>query len=301
MGNRRVLSSIDLEVPVASRERAELALDFSRFADIDLRAAEAVVRRKLHGISLYHLQQAVEKASKGFGILVGAFELDLTKLAKEIGHAPLSLLFARSSAVMLSALDAMNGVIQLSSPDTPGLLRGNVKRLLNEVRPSLETLRKRLEYEAQVELERLDGQALRIATLNLDRNVSQVNDAIEGLESNAFDKTILKLLLWQSRAALEGTAKWKNYADYVYNVVGAASRLYPLNMLTTWHQSSTRYPGFDRLGNSYSKLYEPTRPLLRMMPTLIKHSRRFCNNVERASTLAGRIGTNVPNESLLGR
>jgi HEPN domain-containing protein len=129
------LSDVSFELPIASREAAELALEFSHFANMDLRAAETVFRQKLPGVSLYHLQQAVEKASKGFGVLVGASELDLTKLAKEIGHTPLSMLFARSSAVLLSAVETMSNVVQLGSSVGAGVVVGasavrSVERLI---------------------------------------------------------------------------------------------------------------------------------------------------------------------------
>lgn len=74
-------------------EENEFANILLRLAEDDLRASRLLYKDKLYAFSVFHVQQAVEKATKALGILSG--HLKAVDSQNEIGHKP-SKIFAES-------------------------------------------------------------------------------------------------------------------------------------------------------------------------------------------------------------
>ena len=88
--------------PIPTATVAELALEFGSVALSDVRSARILYSRGYYSQSIFLLQQSVEKASKGFGLLMGAVQPDVKQLYS-IGHAPLRVL--RSSSEFQERID----------------------------------------------------------------------------------------------------------------------------------------------------------------------------------------------------
>lgn len=67
-------------------ESAKLAFEFAIVARQDARAAKLLYRNRLYGLSAFHVQQAVEKATKAIALLMGFVEPTPDNLVIGVGH-----------------------------------------------------------------------------------------------------------------------------------------------------------------------------------------------------------------------
>lgn len=273
---------------IAKAEVGEFALSFVKFGFADLESANVLHGRKLHAMSLYHLQQSVEKATKGFGLLVGAFRPDINELAgRRIRHRPLGMLLRRSSSFMLPLMRETNDIVWLQ-PGVPKFVKNSNQRLLLAYDPQFTLFKNQLVLESQQSLTKMDSESMRRATLSLDPSVPQVETAMGQLRKNILDRRWVKLALHNARFAVyQGR---KHHVDYVYNIFFAASRIYRLNMLTMWHESATRYPTKDVTKDvtNDSFIYDSKKPLIREIPLLLSQTRKLCDNVASAASISIR-------------
>ena len=259
-------------------------MSFAKFGSADLESATILHEHKLHALSLYHLQQSVEKATKGFGLLVGAFRPDINELAgRKIRHRPLGVLLKQSSSFMLPLMHETNDIVWLQ-PGVPKFLKNSSQRLILAYDPHFTLFKNELVLESQQSLTRMDSEIMRRATLLLDPSVSQVQTAISQLRKNILDSRWVKLALYNARSAVYRGRK--HYIDYVYNIFFAASRIYPLNMLTMWHESATRYPTMDLTNDSF--IYDSKKPLIKEIPLLLSQTKKLCDNVASAASISIR-------------
>lgn len=81
--------------PFPSKETAGLALSFAQLSKNDLDASKLLFQKGLFALAIFHLQQAVEKAAKAVGLMVGLVK-SKDNLTKEVGHRTLLGLFIQA-------------------------------------------------------------------------------------------------------------------------------------------------------------------------------------------------------------
>ena len=81
--------------PTPSAEVLELSREFAKVSAEDLQVATSSYSNKRYAQSIYNLQQSVEKAAKGFGLLQGVVKPE--ELLREVGHKSLYAILLHST------------------------------------------------------------------------------------------------------------------------------------------------------------------------------------------------------------
>jgi hypothetical protein len=265
----------------------ELALSFGKLALNDAQAADALYNAKLYGLSMYHIQQSVEKSAKGFGLLTTALKPDDLKIVSHNSLLAVLLYLKSNAPKLISTLDDLSpvfGVIEKFGLINKGEVKifienaqkqvnaGVYDKLINEIKKS----------KKNVEMWK--------ATLNLDLNNEIVSSALKGLQTkNHTHDLIIKLIdllsrIFRNKLSKKDIIKLKITSILFFNT---ASLLLSLSSLTTWHEEETRYPPTsdqDAYWNPFD--YDKKKKLVHFQNTLIDKSKTLSNSIVDASTQA---------------
>ncbi len=263
------------------RQSVEVALAFAEIANKDLRASKVLFLNKLYPQAVFELEQSVEKAVKGVGLLMNLIKPTREGLTHEAGHATaLAILLGRRErlAHLMKHLGTLAG--------SEGLREGRDLLLKLGVPPGIPD---------SSEME---------AKLKDETNAKEEGDYISRLKSSDLWKitleanparppntAILKMLdnaesRWASMDRLQRKFNQKlaprmsdpEVLDYILNVYGKAyPEVAPLTLVTMWHERETRYPPLG--GSDYwdPGRYTASSGLVRLYPRLVKHTRRLCD------------------------
>ena len=207
------------------QKRRGIILDYLGRAKEDVRAARLLRRRGLLSLSIYHLQQAVEKATKAYALDFGVVEP--RELRTKIGHtSPLAFLEILKDRWVVGYAVLLKSVYPDYKPDIPGvelMLRTQQKDM---ARLDKEAILKFLELNKRVE-----------AALKSGNTKSQISSLLDILPTLFADKFPPK----QLAAGVKMAKKRLNMAEAMDSAISFES-LFLLSVITYPHFSFTRYP-----------------------------------------------------------
>jgi hypothetical protein len=283
--------SLDDLAPIPTIESATLAIKFASIAISDAKVARILHRNRSYPQSIFALQQSVEKSSKGFALLMEIVGPDPKDLKYLFSHKPLVVLLERSADFLGHIYGSYLRITEIALDDYPTWGR----KVFEEVRTSAMVSGQLLPKPEQL---RAAGRGLAsarasemwLATLNLDRRVRQVDDAILAMKQNVLDSAYLRFVLKTLTFPMKRKmTKNRDYPGYVLLLIQALSRIYPLNFLTMWHEQSTRYPPTQPSDFWTSEAYTSRVPLVKKLPELCAQAERLSGDVFKAATSAVRI------------
>jgi HEPN domain-containing protein len=300
-----------------------LASQFAELAKQDARAARLLYSRHLYGLSAFHCQQGVEKATKAVALLMGLIEPSPEHLVKVVGHNSLNavilsladfveLTITQWDATMKAAKESADfdkGVTLIDSVYAQ-ILESYIKgandpeealKRENEVK-KIPTMRERFE-QTQVGIDKSrDVPALR-------RQLATARDIVQsrkgylwrstmGLEPNEGIDTTISSLRTQASQAEEGLKGIKmlktmkmtkllsdpEHIFYFSHIQGMAFQM-ALNMavLTMWHEEAPRYPPVRDSDYWIFNPYTKDTKLVRLLPELTKWTVTYCEAAYQGS------------------
>ena len=277
-------------IPVATEEAAGLALDLSTRAQGNIESCKDNYSGRRYADSAEDLQQAVEKASKAFGLLTGTVRPTDAEM-RAVGHDSFKafVLHFWDFYPKLVALMAAESDIATSELLDNFVLRGVGKKLKTITEAMQKTIPPDDKIRAELaELDNLDPAVMWRASLDLDEKNKWIKDAVSGLKQKALISDNLQMLVGIGQSAVsvvkvfdkETTARTKLAAQ----VAKTGQKLFSLSLLTCWHLEPARYPPVGRYWNL--RAYNASAPLVKLMPTLIKHTEVAVDSAVEASKMA---------------
>ena len=186
-------------------ESAKLAAEFAILARQDARAARLLYRNHLYGLSAFHVQQAVEKATKAVGLLMGLVEPK--DLATVVSHNSLNAVILSLADYVQSIVDNWDASVKKAkgTPDYEkavvmvDLVMGSIKEYYVKEASSPEEA---LERESQVKNILTLGEILAKTGADVDkvRDVARLRAQIETLRGLVKDQ---KGYVWRSTMGIQ--------------------------------------------------------------------------------------------------
>jgi hypothetical protein len=232
---------------IPSKDIASLSLSLGKLATQDVDASSVLYRRKLFGPSMFHLQQAVEKSAKGFGLLVSILKPD--DLKYEVGHKSIIAILLRGDEFQKNVYSFYKYFLQLDiahNSEISKLFSRRIVQLQNVLtKPvqNISTVDPEMYGRAIDEL-RDAKQAAQMwkDTLNLGLNNELVKTAVDGINNNITNKQIFSVLINILKSCIGPPL-----SNLIVNLFAqAGSRVYALSMLTMWHEKEPRYPAVEK-------------------------------------------------------
>ena len=295
--------------PFLSNSTKKLAIGFSDIANRDAKASLQLFRLQMYAESIYHFQQAVEKAGKAYGLLAGTLQPTSTDLVRHVSHrSPLSMMLHvpemmerlpalrerlrtsldRGELKEIGAWDIMSPFFEKKDSEDPEVARRAihlVRRLnsaalwkisleLDPDHPFTKTIFTGLEQADKRNLEADEAEAM--LSMPLRRFLGRYGDARDTKELAVFMSKPLRALL-----------SHPEHLDLAINIYGRAGpELFPLTLLSMCHEKETRYPAIEPNDYWDSEAYTPERGLIRSYNLLARHMSRLCNAIGAASIAA---------------
>lgn len=257
-------------------EDNEFADILLRLAEDDLRASRTLYEEKLYQISVFHLQQAVEKATKALGILLG--RTDVGDLQTKISHKP-SRIFAEYVTEISESFGFIGKLIQfypdlssysfvkdvVSSSLTEDDLKNARELMLNPESRKFEKLDLRSLDEFLEEIRSFEPNGDRGVEVS-DENLKQVRRVI--VEVTRLIESFSKQRAEEMRSAfkkLDSSGELRGIIDEAkesfQNFMYCSVALLHLSLLFFPHSITTRYPEQKGNFNPYVR-YTPYYPII---------------------------------------
>lgn len=278
-------------IPIPKSEAATLALQLSRKASGDIKSCKIVLKGKQYSNAAQNLQQAVEKASKGFGLVAGTLK-PTDENMKEVSHYSFRAFisdFWSFYPTLMSAINAVNAAVVDKTFESPlfrkmGSSLKQAARAMNQVVPDEGKLRDEIE-----ELKRLDPATMWRASLNLDETNKWIKEAIHGIHQAPVITGNLDSLFSIARSAMGSigifTEEEVLRLKFASALGVATQKGFSLSILTAWHLEPSRYPPGQR-GYWTQEAYTKDAPFVKFIPTLVDHSEVMIANVTEAAETA---------------
>jgi len=260
------------------------------FGEIALRDAEA--SRQLFGLrmypeSVYHFQQAVEKASKAYGLLAGVVHSTSYDLAKQVSHRALLGMLLRVPE-MMENLPALRRALRKSLDQTKlqevGAWDAFASILQKGKSEDPKAARKTI---AQVKA--LDASRLWKISLDLEPNhyfTKLVWQRLEEADKRNAEADHAERIVRESIGKFLGHPE---DFDFMLNLYGRAGpELFPLTLVSMWHERETRYPPVDTADYWDPQSYTREKGLIKNLELFHTHTSRLCKAVSLASSAALR-------------
>jgi len=282
----------------ASAEAISSALGYAKIGPSDIEAALVLQRHKLYPQACYFLQQGVEKSSKAFALLIGTMKPEEAK--GEVGHDSLKGLALHLPELVDDVKKELAHLLKWlrEQPSLRGILTGPIVSYFVGTQPALEHIANILE---QLKTESMkwppidDGfrRTMWQATLNLDSRRPEVASMLSALDRMEKVEPLVVRASFPALSWILGLVHAQRLM-YLLHLYRASWRVAPLCGLTMWHEQATRYQTEDGGPSDYA----PTKPLVRLLPTLIGHAKVLSKEVELASSLAARARFSFSQPSL---
>jgi hypothetical protein len=263
---------------------AKLALAFAELSASDLDASLILFEHAKYNHAIFLLQQAVEKATKAVGLLLGLVKPTRKDLMK-VGHTTILGILLRYS----ERVEELRSQIELVSK-SPGLEAAKrefeglgLKWTLPEPSEMMQRLPSKETALQQIPMVRsLQPEELWDVTLRFDPSNPRVAVTIKMLDDAESQwKGIDEFALFLDRTArFLGDPEWHRYH---LNISGKAfPEVAPLSFATMWHEHEPRYPPIETDDYWDPGRYSADSGIVRIYPRLFKHAKRLCEG-----TIAG--------------
>jgi HEPN domain-containing protein len=299
-----------------SPKSAKLAHEFAILARQDGRAAKFLYKHKLYGLSVFHSQQGVEKATKAVGLLMGLIEPTASHLLTVVSHNSLNAITLRLAEYVESIINQWDKTMKIAK-ESPDFEKGvtmmdtfmalifsayvkeakdpeEAAKREDEVK-KIPTWRERFERtQAGVEKAR-DVQALKeqLAALHslMKSRRGYVWKSTMGLEPNPGMDTVIASLRTQAKQAEEALKAMKRmntsqvanllsdpeFIFYFSYIQGIAFQMaMNIAVLTMWHEEAPRYPPIRDSDYWTFDAYTKDARLVKLLPELIKWTAVYC-------------------------
>lgn len=304
-------------------ESAKLAAEFAILAKQDARAARLLYRNRLYGLSAFHVQQGVEKATKAVTLLMGFVEPTHEQLVRGVGHDSLN-------SVTVSLADFVEHTIkqwdesQRKAKESSDYAKGLTivdavmvalkERYIHETNDPHEvqkreegmknflTMSERFaQMGASVEKVRnLDGIRSQLAALKglLKKQRGYVWRSTMGLETNPGLETTISELRGRARQAEEALKAMKvfkspkalkllsdpDYIFYLSYIHGISFHMaMNLAVLTMFHEEPPRYPPLGAKDYWTFDAYGADSKFVKLLPELIEWTATYCEATAQGS------------------
>lgn len=289
----------------------------------DARAAKLLYKHHLYGLSAFHCQQGVEKATKAVGLLMGLIDPTDTHLVKAVGHNSLNAIILRLAEFVQSTITQWDKAMKLAkeSPDfekgvtvLDTFMGSILSAYVMEAKDPQEALKRELEVkkiptwkqrfeqtQAGIDKSR-DVPALKkqLATLQelIKSRKGYLWRSTMGLEANlGIDSTIssLRTQARQAEEALKAIRMLKTpkltkllsdpeYIFYFSHIQGMAFQMaMNIAVLTMWHEEAPRYPPVRDSDYWVFNPYTKDAKLVTLLPELTKWTATYCEAAYQGS------------------
>lgn len=267
--------------PFLPYNTTRLASAFATIASNDAEASFQLFNVRMYPQSIYHFQQAVEKASKAYGLLAGTVRPTSHDLTHEISHRSILGMMLRAPELM----------------EMGPVLRRVLRKSLNQEKLKAigvwdmfaPLLRKRESEDPEaarkaiVLAKELDPAKLWKTSLDLDPNHPFTKIVWQGLETadaRFAEAEKVEAILSPIRKLLGHPED----LDYMLNMYGRAGPdLFPLTLVSMWHEKETRYPGVEKKDYWNPAEYTQDKGLIKNYSLLHDHTERLCKAMLAAS------------------
>lgn len=218
------------EINKKAKENRDLALEFLHDANIDLRACKVLRQKKLHAPSIYHLQQAAEKANKAWALGLGI--LDKKELIKIRHKTPLTLLYVLKK-------EAVQPLIQLIDNMGPSFTT------------DISSVLKIVKRQSQPDIAKM-------SEVEIENHLSKIR-IIDNMGS-PIDNTIVMLI-----NSLDPNAR----PPQLGQLICAGMSMFILGAITFPHEAYTRYSDGDaKAGELLPRDYDSNLGIVKSMPKI---------------------------------
>jgi hypothetical protein len=218
------------------QKRRRITLDYLGGAKEDVRAARLLRQRGLLSLSIYHLQQAVEKATKAYALDSGVMEPQ--DLRKKIGHtSPSAFLEILKDRWVVGYTPLLKLVYPAYKPDIPGVELIVKTQQKDIARLDKEAILKLLEFDKRA------GAALKGS--NTKSQISSTLDILPTILAGKFPQNQLVAGVKMVKKRLD--------MDMAMDFAISFKSLFLLSVITYPHFSFTRYPDGEIKPTDYVK------------------------------------------------
>jgi HEPN domain-containing protein len=265
----------------------KLATSFSQIANQDAEASLQLFTRQIYPQSIYHLQQAVEKACKAYGLLAGTLQPTSRDLIRSVSHRSLLGMMLRVPE-MMERLPALREAIRKS------VNQAKLKQI--GVWEILERYLQKQGSEDPIEAKRAINQVKALDASKLWRI------SLELAPNHPFTKTIWQRLNEADKRnaeadeveriipeSLKAFLSHPEDLDFALNLFGRAGpELFPLTLVSMWHEKETRYPPIAKEDYWNPEEYTSDKGLITNYKLFYSHTDRLCRAIKTASRAAER-------------
>ena len=203
-----------LDMPNEKRlHRLKVAREYLKCAKDDLRAAEILHKNKLHALAVYHLQQAIEKASKT--IAIASFSISPEEV-KDINHkSPIAFIKMVQSMPIIRLVKLFNAGIRTDIENLEETIKKKSGEILKSSKEEIDELLDFLEnYKSSINNEEVKTvvEELIIKPLKIDIKL----DSFPEMANGFIDLYVLSCITyphWMSTRYSDQSVKPDDYRD----------------------------------------------------------------------------------------
>jgi len=269
-----------LSIPKA--QEARQAFDFAEIAKGDWLAAKVLYQKRLYAQAVYMLQQSVEKSAKSFGLMMGI--LKPSDVIKAVSHRSVYALLIRMDMFTEQLRETVTFLRTSDQSEVEALRSLGFDQVFDKLTPIVPTS-EMVESDKQ-QIDKLNDSDMWQATLTLDTTNDYVRSALQQLDNIQWDKQRVLLPIQAIVVLSKIMKKNSDEIKYFLNILRASPRVYPLSMLTMWHETPTRYPPICDRDYWEIREYTSDKPLIKRFPFLLKHAKILANSVANGALAA---------------
>lgn len=272
-----------------------LARQFLKIAKADIRASKVLYKSRLYAQSYFYFQQATEKATKGFALLL---EMSTAKDVFNMRHNVFKLHRKNIQDAKRNNQATVNLAKALPFMETSGLIE--TKKIQAQITSS-EQSENFFENMRDYDLVNIPTKDINLFLKNiegLEIRRAKIPEDLESRIEELFMPFIEKVERHESKAALYMAKEMRvalkseefgqfireHFADVIMTTIHflyAHTVLYFSGFLTIQHSSKSRYLDTDDPAINPLAIYKKRLPVVKYQPLFLKHLQRAIDTIER--------------------
>ncbi len=273
--------------PFLPNRTKKLAASFSEIASQDADASFQLFKLGVYAQAIYLFQQAVEKAGKAYGLLAGTARPTSHDLVGQVSHRSMLGITLRLPEMMERG-PALREALRRSLDEAK--LKGiGVWDVFEPILQKRESENPETARNTVRQIKALDPAKLWRISLELVPNHPFAKTVWKGLDEA--DRRNAEADDFEARILLP-LRKFLGHPEdigFVLNLYGRAGpELFPLTLVSMWHERETRYPPIERDDYWDPAAYTAHKGLVKNYELFHRHTARLCKAVKTASEAAVR-------------